>query len=239
MQRSGELTIRIEGGKADPDAGELAEFITLVRAVYNAGLSVGRAAGTKPTPAKVALFLRRDLAARNAKATNTLFKDVRPGSRRDALRTKRVSRESPLEIVFCGVIVVMAAAVVLAGGEVSLGPLKAKLGRGLGESIVSLRKALAPGVKGKVGYSLQPLIVTLSQSEFAELMRHDPSTRHRGGFQRKLIELQARTHQTKRTLTLYPDEVDWIRKYGSNPSSGGWQQSIRKIFGRHLWSSTA
>jgi hypothetical protein len=232
MQRSGELTIRIAEGNADPDTRELAEFIMLLRAAYNAGIGIERATDSATSPRALASLLRSDLAERNARATNELFDD----RRRDALRTRRVSHESPLDIVLWGVLVPIAGAVILAGGKVTitLSKFEAELPRGLGEFIAALRNAFAPKTKAELGYGVQEREVKLSREEFEELMRHDPATRDKGGFQRKLVEFQSRTHRTRRTLTLYPADIDWILRHGSQPEKGGWQQSIRRIFGRHF-----
>jgi len=235
MERTGELRIQVHPeGEHDPDARELAEFITLFRGAYVAGLRIERTASSELTPRGMASLILRDLAKRDAAATTDLFGE----RRRDALRTRRISHDSPLEIVFCGVIVVLAAAGILAGGRFRLGPLEVDLPRGLGESITALRSAFAPRTRAGLGFGVLPKTIKLTKAEFDELMSYDPATRSRGGFQRKLIELQARTDRKNRTLTLYPSDIDWILKHGSQPKKGGWQASIRRIFGSHFWQTS-
>ena len=58
----------------------------------------------------------------------------------------------------------------------------------------------------------------------------------KGGFQRVLIGMQYRINRTTRdnTLELSPRDVDVILKHGRQPKKGGWQASIKKIFGRRL-----
>lgn len=230
MERTGELRIIVQAdGHVDPDAGKLAEFITLFRAAYVAALRVEHSADGDLTPTSLASRARKELAALNAAETTKLFEE----RRKDALRTKRMSHESPLEIVFYGVIISMAAAAILGGGKVTLGPLmKVELARGLPESIKALRDAFAPRTRAQLGYTVQPRTITLNEKEFAELMKQDPAQKDRGTFQRRLVEFQNR--MKRRKLTLYPADIDWILKHGSQPEKGGWQASIRKIFWRHF-----
>ena len=47
-------------------------------------------------------------------------------------------------------------------------------------------------------------------AEFAELMKQDPSKKKGGGFQHRLVQFQTRTEKRRHSLTLYPDDIDWI-----------------------------
>jgi hypothetical protein len=76
--------------------------------------------------------------------------------------------------------------------------------------------------------------VKLSPAEYRELMRQDPDTSGEGGFQHFLVDLQHRINKQTRTLELTESDLDRIYKCLANPSKGGWQGRITKIFGRHF-----
>jgi hypothetical protein len=62
---------------------------------------------------------------------------------RDRLSIVDIRRENPLLVVFEGIPFVMAAAVIISGGEYELGPLRVKLpplGKGIKEIISAFRK---------------------------------------------------------------------------------------------------
>ena len=137
----------------------------------------------------------------------------------------------------CGVGVSLALAVILSGGTIKFdaraGAFEATM-PALGVGIGKLREALAPKTPSALGYSVRPFHVKLSQSEFTELMKFDPASEKKGGFQRVLIGMQYRINRKTRELELSPHDVDVILKHGRQPKKGGWQASINKIFGRHF-----
>jgi hypothetical protein len=77
------------------------------------------------------------------------------------------------------------------------------------------------------------MIVTLNPEEMAELFRQD-ETRRGGGWQRKLISFQQKLNKTTGELALMPDDIEFIKKYGSQPELGTWEKWIRAAFQRHI-----
>ena len=65
-------------------------------------------------------------------------------------------------------------------------------------------------------------------------MRHDPAAEHRGGFQRLLIGMQYKVNRVTRELALSEHEMGMILRHGRESHRGGWQTSIKRIFGRHF-----
>jgi hypothetical protein len=226
--RISHLHLRLDSGPtADPDSRDLAEFMMLFRGVYVAGLRLDNPGCTVA-----------DLTALLAKMTSAEIAELfSHAPSPDALRTRSITHESPLEIVLYGVAVPLVLAVTLLGGEFNLGGPKgitAKLKCGLLEAIARLKQHFTPRARTTVGYGGQDRRIKLTKDEFKEVMRRDPRTRARGGFQRFLIGLQFRVDRTTREITLSPSDIDMILKHGSTPKKGGFQWSIRKIFESHF-----
>ena len=165
--------------------------------------------------------------------TGALFsQDLHAGE----LTVKRLAVESPLEIVMSGVGVALVLAVILSGGTIKFdaksGAFEATM-PALGEGIGKLREALAQ-THAPLGYGVRQRPVKLSKREFKELMKFDPASEKKGGFQRFFIGMQCRIDRKTRELELSPHDVDVVLKYGRQPKKGGWQASIRKIFGQHF-----
>ncbi len=158
-------------------------------------------------------------------------------SEKSSVGIMNVTRNSPLEITFCGCMVILTLAVVLSGGEseISAGGVSAKYKlRSLGSGIQELRFALGLDKRIEIGFGVQSIRVKLSREEFALLMSQDPSTARKGGFQKFLIGLQYRINQSNREIALNQADIDWIRRHMENRSKGGFQGRIAKIFGRHF-----
>jgi len=153
---------------------------------------------------------------------------------RNNLVVRKISFESPLEITVCGVIVLLAVAVIFSGGKYKLGPLKVSLPP-IGVGIKKLREALSPIVQAPLGYGIRSRTIKLSRLELGELMKHDPASEFKGGFQRLLIGIQYRVNKQTGEVTLFDPEMDAIIRHCRNASKGGWQGSIKKIFGKHFF----
>ena len=222
--------------EGQPDVADVGHFMFLYGGVYAAAVSqlhrrdVERRLGLPLIEKR----LRRHLDSLALIDTGALFsQDLHAGE----LTVKRLAVESPLEIVMCGVGAALALAVILSGGTIKFdaesGAFEATM-PALGEGIRKLREALAQKTPASLGYGVRPFSVKLSKSEVMELMKFDPASEKKGGFQRVLIGMQYRINHTTRKLELLPHDVDVILKYGRQPKKGGWQASIRKIFGQHF-----
>ena len=74
---------------------------------------------------------------------------------------------------------------------------------------------------------LRPLYyVPISDGDIATLLRQDPATRNRGGFQGLLVKLQTQINLRTRMLRL--DEADRERccRYATQYGQGGWQTRL-------------
>jgi hypothetical protein len=229
----GKAVLRL-GDDIELDVYQTAEYLFLFRAAYAASLKVLRnqdishLGDDQSEPRNRLLSLFASLSVNQIKAL--FVEDLGTNQ----LITKRLSQESPTEIVLLGVIVAMAAAVILSGGKFKLlDILKAELPP-MGEGIAKLREAFTKNTRSGLGYGMTSRVVKLSKEEYEELMRYDPMTRNQGGFQRFLISLQFRINRTSRELELSDSDMEAILRHGNQPKKGGWQRSIRKIFGRHF-----
>lgn len=151
----------------------------------------------------------------------------------EALKAMSITRSSPWEIIFYGVLPVLTMAVVISGGEISVCGIKCRIGS-LGDGIRKLRSAF--GLKGNVmtGYGVRSVKIKLNKTEYAELMKQDPSQKNKGGFQHFLVSIQNRISKSTRELELSEDDLDRILRFKSNPKKGGWQARFNKIFARHF-----
>jgi hypothetical protein len=186
----------------------------LLRGAYVAALRLERREGdVKPAD------LQNALAQLNAADLSKVFGEMQG---RDALRIRRITHESPLEIVLCGALSSMCAVYLLIGGKFKVGVtgVSGELPFGLVELIARLKDLFSKKTRTTVGYGATDRRVKLRKEEYEELMKHDPSTRSRGGFQRFLIGLQFRVDHRTRELTLSASEIDIILKHGSQPHVG-------------------
>ena len=213
------------------DAAELGHFLFLFRGAYASCANILTGQDLRRLdPQKLEYRVRRHLRSLNVADIDALF-SRELGHKK--LSVQRVSFESPLEITLYGVSVLLAVAVILSGGKFKLGPLHVTLPP-IGEGISRLRAALTPTTKAPLGYGIRSRTVKLSRSEFNELMKHDPASEYRGGFQRLLIGLQYKINQQTLEVVLSDSEMDKIIRHCRNAYKGGWQGSIKKIFGRHF-----
>jgi hypothetical protein len=73
--------------------------------------------------------------------------------------------------------------------------------------------------------------LTLDPMEMTELLKPISGE---GGYQSLLRALQGRLDRTSGALRLERDELDRIRRYAFEYGQGGWEDRLRRIFGRQL-----
>jgi site-specific DNA-methyltransferase (adenine-specific) len=78
------------------------------------------------------------------------------------------------------------------------------------------------------------VLVVLNQEEIAELFKQDEAKRGDGGWQARFVKFQQRLNKTTGELALTDDDVEWIKKYGSQPKAGSWERWITAAFERHI-----
>ena len=219
------------------DAADIAHFLFLFRGAYAAALPLGRNRSLKRASTDLdhlEIQLRSNLSKLAVSTIDGLFSRTL-GDR--APIPERITHESPLVIVISGVLVALTLAVILSGGTVKFDFKLAKIEAVLppiGDGIKKLRRALSKAPRARIAYGVRPRRVVLSSTEFTELMKFDPATKTRGGFQRLLIGLQCRVNRTTHELELSDHEMDLILRHGRHPGKGGWQRSIKTIFGRYF-----
>ena len=76
--------------------------------------------------------------------------------------------------------------------------------------------------------------VRLNQNELALLFEQDPSSRSAGGFQNFLVKLQEKTNRRTGDIELTISDLERIARLAFDYQQGGWQNQIRRIFGRVL-----
>lgn len=76
--------------------------------------------------------------------------------------------------------------------------------------------------------------ITLSDTEADELLKQDPSKAKDGGYQAFLVKLQNKLNKTTRRLHLDKDDLEKIPRYAFEYGNGGWENSLKAIFQRHL-----
>jgi len=223
--------LRFEG-TARLDPTDIAEFLFLFRATYAAAVqkSKSNAAMNLESAQELADRSREYLASLGVKQLDRLFyRDIREYP----LTTRRISQESPLEIVLEGAAIAIVAALIIGGGKFkAINIFEAELAP-LGDGIKKLRDALAKPTKSHISFGVQPRRLRLSRNERKELFKARRSERKRGGFQRFLVGLQERIDQHS-VLELGKGDIDFILRHGRQRDRGGFQLRIRKIFNRHF-----
>ena len=76
--------------------------------------------------------------------------------------------------------------------------------------------------------------VILNEAEIAEIDKQDPSTAPDGGFQGLMVSLQRRIDRTTGALHLTADDLRRIPMYAFDYDKGGWEDRLKKAFGRTL-----
>ena len=154
-----------------------------------------------------------------------------------ALTTRQITFESPLKVVFEGVVPALTLAVILSGGHIKIDVSGSSVDAevpAIAVGIGQLRELFSAESCAPLDYGTRSRRVRLSKEELTELMRQNPTTAKRGGFQRMLVSMQIRINRTTRELELSENEMAQILRYGRTPKKGGWQTRIRKIFGSHF-----
>ncbi|WP_295972407.1 hypothetical protein [uncultured Xanthomonas sp.] len=132
-----EVIIETDGGGIDVRL--LNEFLYNFRAAYAAAVL------HDPGPAMTPQFDYEAAAWLSSKVDGSDWKQIAQFARIDLGRSNLeivdIRRKNPLTIIFSGVFVALAVAVIISGGELKAGPLKVKLPP-LGDGIAKLRQAL-------------------------------------------------------------------------------------------------
>ena len=76
--------------------------------------------------------------------------------------------------------------------------------------------------------------VKLNGEELELLFEQDPSSRNAGGFQNFLVKLQEKTNRSTGELELNLSDLERIARLAFDYRHGGWQNQLRRIFGRVL-----
>jgi hypothetical protein len=219
------------------EATELAHFLFLYRGAYAAALSMEQTITMDQLLTDNTIFMDQltdNLNGLDVTAIDALFsRDL--GT--NAPVPERIGRESPLEIVIADIMVALTLAVILSGGKVKFDVKIAKIEAALppiGEGIRRLQEALTKAPKAQLGYGIRAKRIKLTKQEFNELMKFDPASEKHGGFQRLLIGMQYKINHLARELELSDHDMNMILRHGRNPEKGGWQSSIKKVFGSHF-----
>jgi hypothetical protein len=76
--------------------------------------------------------------------------------------------------------------------------------------------------------------VVLTKAEIEALFIQEPSTKGDGGFQSLLVGLQEKIDKESGKLSLGDSELRRIPQYAFDYHQGGWEDRLKKIFGRVL-----
>ena len=76
--------------------------------------------------------------------------------------------------------------------------------------------------------------VKLNGEELELLFEQDPASRNAGGFQNFLVKLQEKTNRSTGDLELTWSDLERIARLAFDYRQGGWQNQLRRIFGRVL-----
>ena len=79
-----------------------------------------------------------------------------------------------------------------------------------------------------------PKTVILDRQESNELDIQDPSTSNDGGYQSFLVSLQDKLNRHTGELHLTDEDILKIPRYAFDYKQGGWQDRLKRIFGRTL-----
>lgn len=213
---------------------EIAEFLFLVRAVYGEAVTfcsqnrIGMSEFSDPS-SKYAKLFEKHLQSLRPIGVDRLFSETST----PPLMTKSISRSSPWEFVLYGVLPAIVLAIIVSGGKLAIPGLRCEI-NALGDGIAKLKKALRISSKGRgnnVRFGLQSSRFRLSLEEFELLMN---PVRGSGGYQSFLRVAQAKVTPSTHEISLTNSEIQLVAKCITNPSAGGFQSRITKIFARHL-----
>jgi cellulose biosynthesis protein BcsQ/class 3 adenylate cyclase len=76
--------------------------------------------------------------------------------------------------------------------------------------------------------------VRLNERELELLFEQDPASRSEGGFQNFLVKLQEKTNRGSGDIDLTISDLERIARLAFDYRQGGWQNQLRRIFGRVL-----
>ena len=78
------------------------------------------------------------------------------------------------------------------------------------------------------------MTIYLNQEEMSSLFSQDSSTKSDGGFQNLLVRLQEKTNIFTGKIILSLEDIIDIFLYSSIYGSGGWENTLKQVFGRTL-----
>ena len=78
------------------------------------------------------------------------------------------------------------------------------------------------------------MTIYLKPKEMSSLFSQEPSTESDGGFQSLLVRLQRKTNKSTRRIDLSDEDIADIIRYSKAYGSGGWENTLKQIFGRTL-----
>jgi len=79
--------------------------------------------------------------------------------------------------------------------------------------------------------------VLLNPNEIKALMGQNPATENDGGWQSLVVKLQRKVDPSTGRIVLSDKDLDRIPKYAFDYGNGGWENTLRKVFGRVLGPS--
>jgi hypothetical protein len=74
----------------------------------------------------------------------------------------------------------------------------------------------------------------LDEQEMVEVFKQDPAKRSDGGFQGLMVKLQTQCDRSTGHITLDTEDVRRIPQYAFDYNNGGWEDRLKRAFGRHL-----
>jgi hypothetical protein len=76
--------------------------------------------------------------------------------------------------------------------------------------------------------------IVLDDKELGELMRQEPGKERDGGWQALIGRLQKNADRSTGALILSAKDMEQIPRYAFKYGNGGWEDTLKTIFGRHL-----
>ena len=226
------ITLEITDESKELNPAELADFLYLFRAT---NLALYRIVAKKdwelvrePSNAELKPY-RASLGKFSPEELDSFFD---PRTAPAFLQIKRISRQSPIEIVLSGWVYLLILAAIFSGGRISIfgGLVKAEL-KAFGEGLKHLREALGLNRTLQASFGIRSTFIKLNKEECRALLQEPKG---QGGFQNLLLRLQPRVNRRTGKLELSQQDLERIYRYKANPRKGGFQGRFKKIFGHHF-----
>ena len=229
------ITLKVAEDANGLNPSELADFLYLFRATTLALHKLvpleDQRASCEPTSEQIEKY-RVLLTRFSPRQLDTLFN---PSTDPELLQIEEITRQSPLEIVYIGIPLLITLAVIFSGGKIKLNALGVRVEaqvKSLGDGVKSLRTALGLGTTMDAGYGIRSRVIKFTKEEYKALLLQAAETKNKGGFQRFLVGLQERVNRQTLKLEISEHDLERIYRWKANPRKGGWQSRFKKIFGR-------